>query len=551
MITSPICFSCRWLNDKPNENDDLTCRAFPRGIPQEILDGYDHTRPYPGDSGVVFESLETVSANQKSLDGVSNRPDGSGGPLDLLEGSERVRKYNPNHDRLGRFSTGSGGGITSDDLDFAAGIKMLADLKVKNGEFDGVGDFYLAEINAQKGFNGKPQVLEGAEFEKAVQESPVGIMRRGIRNTGNFSTIDVMEDELSGAAVYTGLGIHGNGLYFGVARKLGDADDKRSKTVAQVFSDGAGTRGGATYRATLAKDARVVTVEDVTKAYFSEFGKDDALSRGSARFNSMWVMQDPGRLAAIKGFDAMLIKKADATGVISTSQVVVFNRTKLIWDGESVRSNSLEGGLKSWSLKFNPNHDRLGRFATGSAGGAFTEEDKAAVSTYLKPQKAAWSEEVNHRAINDQLRGMAEHDRPDVSDAITKLDAAFAHGDTIPAGTELYRGIPGLRLSEVYKVGDTFTDYGFSSHSKNEGEAFDFITGRAQMGTANSRATGTLLKVKVTQPTKAIDVAQHFDDPLYKREQEVLLNRGTKFRVTEIYTGPMADIEDVIVEVVR
>ena len=68
---------------------------------------------------------------------------------------------------------------------------------------------------------------------------------------------------------------------------------------------------------------------------------------------------------------------------------------------------------------------------------------------------------------------------------------------------------------------------------------------------ANSRATGTLLNMKVTQPTKAIDVAQHFDDPLYKREQEVLLNRGTKFRVTEIYTGPMADIEDVIVEVVR
>jgi hypothetical protein len=32
-----------------------TCRAFPDGIPYEILGGdVDHTRPYPGDNGITF-----------------------------------------------------------------------------------------------------------------------------------------------------------------------------------------------------------------------------------------------------------------------------------------------------------------------------------------------------------------------------------------------------------------------------------------------------------------------------------------------------------------
>ena len=423
--------------------------------------------------GQQTKSLEAVSANQKSLDGVSNRPDGSGGPLDLLEGSETARKYNPNHSPSnGQFISGPGAGPTGEEA-----VAFLKDhdsgfmSSLSASEKDTVSDYRSENSNS-----------------RAMMAELDGVMKRAPKLKQDTTVYRRVTPEV--ASRYT---------------------------AGQTYTDKAFTSASLRPEGTLKSQAGQESTILALRA-----------SQGT-RAAAIGIETRPGW--------------AKTNTLLETESELLFPR--------NTSFEILGVATKTRALKYNPNHDRLGRFATGSAGGAFTEEDKAAVSTYLKPQKAAWSEEVNHRAINDQLRGMAEHDRPDVSDAITKLDAAFAHGDTIPAGTELYRGIPGLRLSEVYKVGDTFTDYGFSSHSKNEGEAFDFITGRAQMGTANSRATGTLLKAKVTQPTKAIDVAQHFDDPLYKREQEVLLNRGTKFRVTEIYTGPMADIEDVIVEVVR
>lgn len=47
-----ICWKCKHVNP-----DGLTCKAFPEGIPGEILNGdVKHVRPIKGDRGIQFET---------------------------------------------------------------------------------------------------------------------------------------------------------------------------------------------------------------------------------------------------------------------------------------------------------------------------------------------------------------------------------------------------------------------------------------------------------------------------------------------------------------
>lgn len=49
----PPCFDCELYSG------ELKCKAFPAGIPDEILDGKnDHRKPYPGDHGIVFSARD-------------------------------------------------------------------------------------------------------------------------------------------------------------------------------------------------------------------------------------------------------------------------------------------------------------------------------------------------------------------------------------------------------------------------------------------------------------------------------------------------------------
>ena len=49
------CISCIRLKSK---GSDPSCKAFPNGIPEEILNGsHDHRKPFKGDNGIRYKSV--------------------------------------------------------------------------------------------------------------------------------------------------------------------------------------------------------------------------------------------------------------------------------------------------------------------------------------------------------------------------------------------------------------------------------------------------------------------------------------------------------------
>jgi len=61
----PMCMSCTHLNRTAN---DKSCKAFPEGIPEEILTNqHDHHEPYPGDQGVRFELAPIPEAKREAV----------------------------------------------------------------------------------------------------------------------------------------------------------------------------------------------------------------------------------------------------------------------------------------------------------------------------------------------------------------------------------------------------------------------------------------------------------------------------------------------------
>lgn len=53
------CLKCRHVDWEKGVKTQLACKAYPAGIPKEIIYGIiDHTLPYRGDGGIQFEPID-------------------------------------------------------------------------------------------------------------------------------------------------------------------------------------------------------------------------------------------------------------------------------------------------------------------------------------------------------------------------------------------------------------------------------------------------------------------------------------------------------------
>lgn len=51
-----IYIACNYC--KHRYADGISCKAFPKRIPKELMLRGEHTTPYPGDNGIRFEPIE-------------------------------------------------------------------------------------------------------------------------------------------------------------------------------------------------------------------------------------------------------------------------------------------------------------------------------------------------------------------------------------------------------------------------------------------------------------------------------------------------------------
>lgn len=190
-------------------------------------------------------------------------------------------------------------------------------------------DRILHEIFRQQGFDAKPQLAPSAEVTKIWQSGQPELWR-GVsepKYVEQFKTGDY----------YAGVGIHGNGTYAFAAFD----DTKSSSQFAQKFVTGSGfAKGeGTTLRMVMQPGSRVAEFDTLLKQVQDEQKRlrderSEARERGdneAADDAQRWyeVISDPGRFAALQGYDAIEVMNINGKG-----EFIVLNRGATVVDRE-------------------------------------------------------------------------------------------------------------------------------------------------------------------------------------------------------------------------
>lgn len=136
-----------------------------------------------------------------------------------------------------------------------------------------------------------------------------------------------------------------------------------------------------------------------------------------------------------------------------------------------------------------------------------------------------------YRDLNSRLRAGKNASREDAAD-LKQMDKVFERASTKEPIT-VFRGV-GPEMAAKLKAGASFTDGGFSSGtaSRDIAEAYSSFGGDG----------GALMEIRVPKGAKAVSLKETSafggSSSKTRSEEEILLNRGSNFRVVEVVQDP-------------
>lgn len=200
----------------------------------------------------------------------------------------------------------------------ASGAKIVAGHKKYADGSEGP-DSGFAYIAHQQGFTGKPQVVSKDEMDAAVAAGGTE-MFRGARGDGKTTAASQLDAYRTSEAPFNTGGQYGAGTYFA-----------SRKATAAGYGDGS---DGSLMRASLHPQAKVIKWKDLMARHK---GLQEKLNTGVKGYRSpgQTAFNDPGRLAASLGFDAVEIPSSafltsNKQKGVRENYIVVVNRTALL-----------------------------------------------------------------------------------------------------------------------------------------------------------------------------------------------------------------------------
>lgn len=280
-------------------------------------------------------------------------------PDELIVIIEDESRHLPGKHNQKDHGRNSGGSIVKgkDQTEWAAGLTRDGyannDLTAST-DFSDPRDRALIGIAKQQGFDGKP--TKGS-IEDTVKNGGVEIHRGVVPHKGTGKSGEDLINDFKDGPYEPGTGIYGNGFYFSSSARVADHYAKGSP----VRKNSKPTPGGKSFKAALKPDAKVISDEELRtemKAWqkqvkpktqdIGDLYKNDfktPADQYSPHFTE-YVMGDPGRFAAAKGYDAIKITgKQDGAPVVkgepkaktsegkffsANDQYLVLNRTAVV-----------------------------------------------------------------------------------------------------------------------------------------------------------------------------------------------------------------------------